>query len=163
MIKYNTLENVSHETLFNAFMKSFQGFRITTEVTFESFSEMLTERNYNPAISIGAFDVETGELVSYVLNSILDRDVKTTYAILTGTIPNFRRQGISRNVFEQMKTLLKQLDVKMYTTEVLKDNSAALELYLSIGFVIKEEVVKIIKTPKGNREVYEYEIVMDLS
>lgn len=162
MIRYSTLEDVSVEVLFNAFMQSFQGFRITTETTYESFSEMLTERNYDPAISIGAFDTETGELVSYVLNSILERDVKTAYDILTGTVPNYRRQGISRAIFEKMKILLRQNEVKLYTTEVLKTNDSAINLYLSVGFTIKDEVISIIKTPKGSREVYEYEIVMSL-
>jgi hypothetical protein len=53
--------------LFEAFMKSFQGFRIITETTYESFSEMLAERDYDATISIGAFDTETGELIANVL------------------------------------------------------------------------------------------------
>lgn len=160
MISYSTLENVSNKELFDAFMLSFQGFRITTETTYESFPEMLTERNYDATISIGAFDSETGEFVSYVLNSILERELKTAYDILTGTIPNYRRRGIARSIFEKMKTLLQKNGVKRYTTEVLKSNPEALELYLSVGFVIKDEIVNIITTPKGSREVYEYEIVM---
>ena len=162
MIRYCTLENVPNIILFEAFMKSFQGFRITTETTYESFSEMLLERDYDATISIGAFDTETGELVSYVLNSILDRDIKTVYDVLTGTIPNYRRQGISRTIFEKTKILLQQNEVKVYTTEVLKTNPNALALYLSVGFAIKDEVVNVIRTPKGNREVYEYEIVMSI-
>jgi len=114
MIRYSTLENVSTKELFDAFMLSFQGFQITTETTYESFSEMLEERNYDSTISIGAFDSETGELVSYVLNSILERDVKTAYDILTGTIPNYRRKGISRTIFEKMKILLQQNEVIIY-------------------------------------------------
>ena len=59
MIKYTTLENITNRVLFDAFMKSFQGFRITTETTYESFCEMLTEQKYDASISIGAFDTET--------------------------------------------------------------------------------------------------------
>ena len=88
-------------------------------------------------ISNKYIDTETGELVSYVLNSILERDIKTAYDILTGTIPNYRRQGILRTIFEKMKILLQQNEVKLYTTEVLKTNPGALELYLSVGFAIK--------------------------
>jgi len=162
MIRYSTLEKVSNEILFEAFMLSFQGFRITNETTYESFSEMLAERNYDATISIGAFDTETGELVSYVLNSILERNEKTAYDILTGTLPNYRRQGISRTIFEKLKILLRQNEVKKYTTEVLKTNLGALELYLSVGFTIKNEIVNVIKTPKGSREVFEYEIIMNI-
>jgi len=126
MIRYSTLEKVSNEILFEAFMLSFQGFRITNETTYKSFSKMLAERNYDATISIGAFDTETGELVSYVLNSILERNEKTAYDILTGTLPNYRRQGISRTIFEKLKILLRQNEVKKYTTEVLKTNLGAL-------------------------------------
>ena len=163
MITYSTLENVTKRELFNAFMSSFHGFQITTETTYESFCEMLEQRNYDASISLGAFDSETGELVSYVLNSMLDREVKTAYDILTGTIPSYRRRGISRKIFEKMKMLLKQNEVKIYTTEVLKNNHEALELYLSVGFSVKNEIVNVITTPKGSREVFEYEIVMDVS
>lgn len=52
--------------------------------------------------------------------------------------------------------------MKVYTTEVLKNNPDALALYLSVGFAIKDEVVNVIRTPKGNREVYEYEIFMSI-
>lgn len=162
MIIYSTLEKVSNRTLFDAFMQSFQGFRITAETTYESFCEMLAERNYDPRISIGAFDSETGKLVSYVLNSMLEKNIKTAYDILTGTLPDYRRQGISKTIFEKTKILLRQNEVKLYTTEVLKTNSAALELYLSVGFIINREVVTTVRTPMGSREVSEYEIVMKL-
>jgi len=162
MITYSTLENATKQELFDAFMSSFQSFQITTETTYESFCEMLKERNYDATISLGAFDSETGKLVSYVLNSVLERNVKTAYDILTGTIPGYRRKGISRKIFEKMKILLRQNEVKIYTTEVLKNNSEALALYLSVGFSIKNEVINVITTPKGSREVYEYEIVMNI-
>lgn len=162
MINYSTLEGVSNKIVFDAFMKAFVGFRITTETTYDSFCEMLAERNYDPAISLGAFDLETGELVSFVLNSILENEPLTVYDILTGTIPEYRRKGVAKNIFDQIKVMLKQRDVKIYTTEVLKTNPGALELYLSVGFEIEEEVVNIIKTPKGSREVYEYKIIMNV-
>lgn len=163
MIRYSTLEDVTIKTIFDAFMKSFEGFRITTETTYDSFSEMLAEQNYNPSVSIGAFDSETGELVSYVLNSILKEDIGVAYDILTGTVPNYRRRGLSKNVLEKSKSLLHQKGVTKYTTEVLKTNSGALALYQSVGFEIKDEVVHIVKTPKGSREVYEYEIEMNIN
>ena len=162
MIIYSTLENVTKQELFDAFILSFQGFRIITETTYESFCEMLEQRNYDATISIGAVDSDTGELVSYVLNSMLERDVKTAYDILTGTIPSYRRRGISKKIFEKMKLLLQQNEVKIYTTEVLKNNSEALGLSLAVGFSIRNEVVNTITTPKGSRDVFEYEIVMNV-
>ena len=37
-----------------------------------------------------------------------------------------------------------------------------LGLYLAAGCKIKDEVVNIITTSKGSREVYKYEIVMNI-
>ena len=162
MVTYTTLEDVSYATLYDSFMKAFVGFRITKEADYKIFCEMLESHNYNPRISVGAFDIETGELVSFVLNSILKNDNETAYDILTGTIPNYRRRGISSSIFVKVKELLKQKQVKLYTTEVLKNNPDALNLYLSQGFEVKGEVTNIIKVPNGNREVIEYKIVLKI-
>lgn len=162
MIEYSTMENVSKEALFEAFMKTADSFRMKDEVNLDMFCEMLIEHDYDPTISIGAFDTETGELVSFVLNSILKNDKKTAYDILTGTIPNYRRMGISRAIFDRVKILLKEKKVELYTTEVKRNNTIAWNLYQSIGFEIKKEVVTIIKTQNGNREVEQYEIIMKL-
>lgn len=160
MITYTTLETVSYETIYNAFVKAFVGFRIVTEATYESFCEMLMEQKYDAAISIGAFESETGELVSFVLNSILRDDTQTAYDILTGTIPEYRRQGLSRIIFEKVKGLLKQKHKVLYKTEVKKNNAPAITLYKSIGFEIQNEVVTTVKIPGGSRAVEQYEIVM---
>lgn len=134
MITYTTLEKVSYKTLYEAFMQAFVGFRITTEATYETFCEMLEERDYNPTISISAIDSETGELVGFVLNSILANDTKIAYDILTGTIPNYRRLGISRTIFDKVKLLMQQKQIELYTTEVKKNNTAALGSLLTKRF-----------------------------
>lgn len=162
MITYTTLETISYQTLYNAFMQAFNGFRITTEADYTTFCEMLKEKSYAPAISIGAFDSETGELVSFVLNSILSDNSKIAYDILTGTIPEYRRKGIAKNIFSKVKNILRENGIKLYTTEVLKSNSNALQLYLSIGFEIKGDIINTIKVPNGIREVVEYEIILKL-
>ena len=76
MLEYATLENVSKVVLFETFMKTADNFRIKDEANLDMFCEMLLERDYDPAISVGAFDTETGEMVSFVLNSILKNDKK---------------------------------------------------------------------------------------
>ena len=162
MITYTTLENISCATLYDSFMKAFVGFRITKEADYQTFCEMLESHNYDSSLSVGAFDTETGELVSFVLNSILKNDKETAYDILTGTIPDYRRLGISSNIFLKVKELLKQKQIKLYTTEVLKNNTAAFNLYLAQGFEIKGEVTNTIKIPNGSREVNEYKIVLKL-
>ena len=102
MIIYSTLENVSNEVLFETNMKTASE-RLKKEVNLDKFCEMLREQDYDPTISVGAFDTDTGECVSLVLNSILKDKGKTAYDIITCTIPEYRRRGIARTIFEKVK------------------------------------------------------------
>jgi len=83
---------------------------------------MLSEQDYDPTISIGAFDTETGECVGLVLNSILKDKEKNAYDIITCTIPEYRRRGIARTIFEKVKALLKERGIETYTTETKWSN-----------------------------------------
>lgn len=120
----------------------------------------LNWRNYN---SRSFFSEECG------YDKIFDRKMELLlygeadyYDILTGTVPDCRRKGISRAIFEKVKTILKEKQVELYTTEVKRNNTIAWNLYQSLGFEIKKEVVTIINTPHGSREVEQYEIMMKI-
>ena len=161
MIKYSTLENVSNEVLFDTNWKTMSE-RLKKEVNLERFCEMLREQDYDPTISVGAFDTETGECVSLVLNSILKDKEKTAYDIITCTIPEYRRRGIARTIFEKVKILLRERGIEVYTTETKRDNLIAQSMYRSLGFEIKDEVVTTLKTLNGSRQVEQVEVVMKL-
>ena len=161
MIKYTTLENVSGEVLFETNWKTMSE-RLKKEVDLDKFCEMLREHDYDPTISVGAFDTDTGECVSLVLNSILKDKEKTAYDIITCTIPEYRRRGIARTIFEKVKVLLKERGIEIYTTETKRDNIIAQNMYRSLGFEITNEVVTTLKTLNGSRQVEQYEVVMKL-
>ena len=161
MIKYSTLENVSNEVLFDTNWKTMSE-RLKKEVNLERFCEMLREQDYDPTISVGAFDTETGECVSLVLNSILKDKDKTAYDIITCTIPEYRRRGIARTIFEKVKVLLRERGIEIYTTETKRDNVIAQSMYQSLGFEITNEVVTTLKTLNGSRQVEQVEVIMKL-
>ena len=161
MIQYTTLENVSGEVLFETNRKTMSE-RLKKEVNLDRFCEMLREQDYDPTISVGAFDTETGECVGLVLNSILNDKEKTAYDIITCTIPEYRRRGIARTIFEKVKVLLKERGIEIYTTETKRDNIIAQNMYRSLGFEITNEVVTTLKTLTGSRQVEQVEVVMKL-
>lgn len=161
MIQYSTLENVSYEVLFETNWKTMSE-RLKKEVNLDRFSEMLRIQNYDPTISVGAFDTETGECVGLVLNSILQAKEKTAYDIVTCTIPEYRRRGIARGIFEKVISLLKERGIETYTTETKRDNLIAQSMYRSLGFEIRNEIVTTLKTLNGSRQVEQYEVVMKL-
>ena len=161
MIKYSTLENVSNEVLFETNLKTMSE-RLKREVNLDMFCKMLREQDYDPTISVGAFDTDTGECVSLVLNSILKDKEKTAYDIVTCTIPEYRRRGIARTIFENVKVLLRERGIEIYTTETKRDNVIAQSMYRSLGFEITDEVVTTLKTLTGSRQVEQVEVVMKL-
>jgi len=161
MIKYSTLENVSNEVLFETNLKTMSE-RLKREVNLDMFCKMLREQDYDPTISVGAFDTDTGECVSLVLNSILKDKEKTAYDIVTCTIPEYRRRGIARTIFEKVKVLLRERGIEIYTTETKRDNVIAQSMYRSLGFEITNEVVTTLKTLAGSRQVEQVEVVMKL-
>ena len=136
----STLENVSNEVLFETNLKTMSE-RLKKEVNLDRFCEMLREQDYDPTISVGAFDTDTGECVSLVLNSILKDKEKTAYDIITCTIPEYRRRGIARTIFEKVKVLLRERGIEIYTTETKRDNLIAQSMYRSLGFEIRNEIL----------------------
>ena len=162
MIAYRTLENITYRALFEAFQKSFTQSQTAKESTLESFQDMLLHQKYDPLLSIGAFDSESDTIVSFVLNSRIPGHVDAAYDILTGTLPEYRRQGISKHIFQQIKDLLRQHKIRFYKTEVKRENAPAIKLYTSVGFTIKNEIITIVHTNTGQHTVEQYEIEMDL-
>lgn len=163
MIQYSTLENVSNEVLYEANLKTINvNGQLRKEINPAMFYDMLAEHDYDPSISVGAFDTETGECVGMVLNSIVKGKEKTAYDILTCTVPEYRRMGIARTIFEKVKVLLKEKGIEIYTTETKRTNTVAQNMYRSLGFEITKEVVTSLKTPNGSRDIEQYELVMKL-
>ena len=97
-----------------------------------------------------------------VLNSILKDKEKTAYDIITCTIPEYRRRGIARGIFEKVFALLRERGIETYTTETKRDNLIAQSMYRALGFDITNEIVTTLKTLNGSRQVEQYEVVMRL-
>lgn len=100
--------------------------------------------------------------IFYIRKCILKDKEKTTYDIITCTIPEYRRRGIARGIFEKVFALLRERGIETYTTETKRDNLIAQSMYRSLGFEIRNEIVTTLKTLNGSRQVEQYEVVMRL-
>ena len=162
-ISYAQLENVPTKVLYEANLKTVNpNSLLKKEVNPEMFDELLDSHGYDPSVSVAAFDEDTGECVGMVLNGIRKDRRNTAYDILTCTIPEYRRMGIAKTIFEKVIPLLKEKGFTTYTTETKRTNLIAQNMYRSIGFEITKEVVTTLKTQDGTREVEQYELVMKL-
>lgn len=157
MIDYRLLENIDIEILHNTFINAFSDYQVKIDLPLLKFQQMLIRRGYNSKISMGAF--ENGELVGFILNGLRNwNGVPTAYDTGTGVIDRFRKKGITSNLIQYIKELLKEAEIKQYLLEVIKSNTSAFELYKKSGFeIIREfECFKLDKDkfiPSPNYEV----------
>jgi ribosomal protein S18 acetylase RimI-like enzyme len=160
MYIYSTLENTSVQTLFLAYLQAFEDFPSTKNVSIEAFQNMLQIRGYIPEISLGAFEKSNHILAGFILNGFRTWNGKSTvYDILTGTVPSYRRQGIANTIFEKLKVLLRQNYAEQYLTEVIKENTTAIELYKKQGFEIHRGLSSFkLKKENHNKTTSAFEV-----
>lgn len=135
MYTFKTLENTSIEEIHNVFVDAFSDYQVKIDLPLWKFQRMLQRRGYVSKISMGTFDNNT--LVGFVLNGFRDWNNKlTVYDTGTGVIPQYRKQGITSNMLQNIIELLQEKNIKQYLLEVIQSNTSAFELYKKQGFKI---------------------------
>jgi ribosomal protein S18 acetylase RimI-like enzyme len=136
MEKITSLKDQSYDTLYRAFYKAFEGYEM--QVNKEEFIAMILRRGFNAGLSFGAF--VNDELVSFTLNGVgYFNGKKTAYDTGTGTVKDFRGQGLASRIFEYSIPFLKQAGIRQYLLEVLQHNHAAVSVYSKQGFTVTRE------------------------
>lgn len=135
MLNIKTLEHESLEIIYNTFIKAFVDYEVSMNPSFSDFKQMLRRRSYDSKYSVGAYVNE--ELVGFILNgSGVFNDKKTLYDQGTGVIKEYRRQGITSQMFQFVKEIMQIHKIEQYLLEVLTVNEKAYELYLKEGFKV---------------------------
>ena len=138
MALFQTLENTKWDVLHQAFAEAFSDYQVKIDLPYWKFEQMLVRRGFCPEASLGAF--EDGRLVGFVLNGLRDwHGKKTAYDLGTGVVKEYRRQGLTSVMLQDVKALLKHKNTEQYLLEVIKTNESALALYLKQGFEIQRE------------------------
>lgn len=135
MYTYKSLENTSIEVLHKTFVQAFSDYQVKIDLPRWKFEQMLERRGYTPELSMGAFDNEN--LVGFILNGFrLWNGKPTVYDTGTGVLKEYRQQGITSTIFQNVVVLLKQKCVEQYLLEVIKENTAAYKLYSKQEFKV---------------------------
>ena len=136
MITIKSLANTSIETLFDAFSEAFRDYEITLNQA--ELQKMMHRRGFDAALSFGAFDGD--RLVSFTFNGIgFFNGAKTAYDTGTGTLADYRGQGLAAQVFTESIPHLVAVGVKQYLLEVLQHNTTAVSVYTKQGFAVSRE------------------------
>lgn len=130
-MEIRNLEGIDFDTLFDAFERAFSDYDIHFEK--EEVRSMLQRRGFAPHLSFAAFD--NGNIVAFTFNGIgVFNGISTAYDTGTGTVKEYRGQGIAGKIFSYSIPFLKDAGVSQYLLEVLHDNHMAISVYQRMNF-----------------------------
>lgn len=146
MISYKSLTGVPLETIHRCFVDAFSDYQVRMEMPLGKLRRMLERRGFDPMLSVGAFADHT--LVGIILNGRREWNGRDTiYDTGTGVVPEYRRQGITSAMFQEVLKLASGLGIRQCLLEVIRTNAPAVELYQKQGFEITR-VLECYRAPK---------------
>ncbi len=129
------LKDESIEKLHQAFTEAFADYLVDLPMPYDRFTEMIKARDLNPEYSIGAYDGD--KLVSFIINGYRETiGKKMCYDGGSGTIPEYRKQGLSSQLLRKLIEELPKYHIDKYLLEVVEDNTTAINIYKKHGFNI---------------------------
>ncbi|CAN5212394.1 GNAT family N-acetyltransferase [soil metagenome] len=110
--------------------------------------------------TVGCFDRD--RLIGFSLNGFGSWEGRqAVYDASTGVLPEFRRQGVSKAMFEFMLPVLKKWGVEQFVLEVITTNHGAVRLYQGLGFKSVRKLVLLQcdqAADESKRSIIEIEI-----
>ena len=135
-MEIRSLENIDFDTLLRGFENAFSDYEVVFDK--EEVRSMLIKRGYESSLSFAAFVDD--EIVAFTLNGIgRFSGILTAYDTGTGTVKDFRGQGIAGKIFYHSLPFLKEAGIKRYLLEVMQNNHKAINVYRKMGFETTRE------------------------
>ena len=134
------------DELYNAFLRAFSDYVMPFDLTKDQFRKHIVLNAVDIERSVGWFDQE--RIVGFTLNGFgVWNDVDTVYDAGTGTLPEYRRRGLSRRMFEKMLPIFKANGYRQCLLEVITENHKAIGLYEKLGFE-RTRTVSLLHCPE---------------
>lgn len=135
-MEIKSLDKIDFDTIFSAFSKAFSDYDFN--LNHAELKAMLKRRGFNPQLSFAAFKGE--DIAAFTLNGIGNYNgKKMAYDIGTGTLKQYRGQGLATKIFEYSIPFLKKENIYHYLLEVLQHNTKAISVYQKIKFKTTRE------------------------
>jgi ribosomal protein S18 acetylase RimI-like enzyme len=121
------------QELYETFVAAFSDYVIPFALTEKQFRNHINLNAVDLTRSIGCF--ENDRLIGFSLNGFGEWNGRSTvYDAGTGVLPEFRRQGVSESMFDEMIPIFRGEGIEQYLLEVISTNTAAISLYEKLGF-----------------------------
>ena len=135
-IEIRSLGNIGLNVLFEAFDQAFAEYEVRLDK--RQFQTLLKRRGFDPDLSFAAFDDD--RIVAFTCNGIGNfNGAHTAYDTGTGTLKDYRGQGLATKVFGHSLPYLRKAGIGQYLLEVLQHNTKAVSVYRNIGFEVTRE------------------------
>ncbi|HVF46586.1 MAG TPA: GNAT family N-acetyltransferase [Pyrinomonadaceae bacterium] len=119
--------------LYEAFSQAFSDYVIPFALTKEQFRNHISLNGVDLQRTVGCFDGE--RIIGFWLNGFGDWNGKpTVYDAGTGVVPERRRQGLSKTMFDVLLRTFAVNGIEQFLLEVVTTNAAAVELYRNLDF-----------------------------
>lgn len=142
-IKVKSLKDIHFDVIYEAFNQAFTNYEV--QINKVQLQTMLKRRGFDPELSFAAFDGD--KIVAFTLNGIGDfKGIRTAYDTGTGTLKEYRGQGLATQVFEYSIPFLREAGIKQYLLEVLQHNTKAVSVYRNLGFAVTREFYYSMQT-----------------
>ncbi len=133
MISYRFLTNDDCAPLYRCFLAAFSDYLVDMRTTEEQFAHRLTRDGVELELSAAAFVID--DMVGFYMNGTGSwQGLQTVYDAGTGVVPEHRRKGVARELFDFMLPGLRRAGMDQYLLEVLSNNEPAVRLYQRLGF-----------------------------
>ena len=137
-MRFESLDQFSEVEILDTHNEAFSDYQVPMQLTLDIFQYFNLRRGVRYDLSIGA--VEGSKLIGFILNAVDFWTGKlTSYDCGTGVIPKFRQKGVGDQMFKELLPILKAENIKQYLLEVIKTNTAGINLYKKRNFIITRE------------------------
>ena len=155
-----TAEKTGLEQITECFNLAFSDYPVKTELTVEQNRRRLERLGVDYSLCACAFYGE--ELVGFILCAAGEHcGVRAAYDAATGVVPAHRGRGLFKQMLGLCRERLAQTGTDVFYTEALCENTKALSLYESNGFVRRRELVWLTceKAPQADKNTVQVKSV----
>jgi ribosomal protein S18 acetylase RimI-like enzyme len=138
-IEYRFLAGEDFCELYQANLAAFSDYLVPLQMTENQFKNHFAQNAIDINLSVGAFS--DNKLVGFTLNGFgLWNGKRTAYDAGTGVIPEYRKNGIGKGMFNFLLPLLKEKGIEQMLLEVISNNQKAINLYRNLGFEMSRKL-----------------------
>ncbi|WP_413300431.1 GNAT family N-acetyltransferase [Bacillus sp. 1P10SD] len=147
-IQIKRLTECTIQEIITAWNRGFEGYFVKLEMTPELFFNRLVNEGLSLPHSIVAFDGE--EPVAIVMNGFREiNGKKTAWNGGTGIAPEYRGNGVSTLLMEEILKIYAEEGCEVATLEAIKENERAIRLYARFGYEVTDSLVYLAGTLEG--------------